>query len=107
MIPFQGVCVAPLAVQKHRSAVAHHPRQDAPLGQGGAGDEGDVPPTGGLGEQGDVEEGLVVGDDEGVFAEGQWVASNYCYNRAATIYGGSNEIQRNIIAKNLVHRPSG
>ncbi|MCC6644809.1 MAG: acyl-CoA dehydrogenase family protein [Polyangiaceae bacterium] len=28
-----------------------------------------------------------------------WVPSTYCYNRATTIYGGSNEIQKNIIAK--------
>jgi alkylation response protein AidB-like acyl-CoA dehydrogenase len=29
----------------------------------------------------------------------QWVPSAYCYTRATTIYGGSNEIQKNIIAK--------
>jgi alkylation response protein AidB-like acyl-CoA dehydrogenase len=29
----------------------------------------------------------------------QWVASMYGYLRATTIYGGSNEIQKNIIAK--------
>ncbi|MFO0660038.1 MAG: acyl-CoA dehydrogenase family protein [Polyangiaceae bacterium] len=29
----------------------------------------------------------------------QWVPSTYCYTRATTIYGGSNEIQKNIIAK--------
>jgi alkylation response protein AidB-like acyl-CoA dehydrogenase len=29
----------------------------------------------------------------------QWVNSNFCYLRAATIYGGTNEIQKNIIAK--------
>jgi alkylation response protein AidB-like acyl-CoA dehydrogenase len=29
----------------------------------------------------------------------QWVASQFNYSRAATIYGGSNEIQKNIIAK--------
>ncbi|MBL8942341.1 MAG: acyl-CoA dehydrogenase family protein, partial [Myxococcales bacterium] len=29
----------------------------------------------------------------------QSVASTYCYNRATTIYGGSSEIQKNIIAK--------
>jgi alkylation response protein AidB-like acyl-CoA dehydrogenase len=32
----------------------------------------------------------------------QWVASMYNYNRATTIYGGSNEIQRNIIAKHIL-----
>ncbi len=35
----------------------------------------------------------------------QWVASGYCYNRATTIYGGSNEIQKNIIAKMLLGLP--
>jgi len=29
----------------------------------------------------------------------QWVAPVYCYNRATTIYGGTNEIQKNVIAK--------
>jgi alkylation response protein AidB-like acyl-CoA dehydrogenase len=29
----------------------------------------------------------------------QWVPSAFCYNRATTIYGGTNEIQKNIIAK--------
>jgi alkylation response protein AidB-like acyl-CoA dehydrogenase len=32
----------------------------------------------------------------------QWVASAFCYLRATTIYGGSNEIQKNIIAKHLL-----
>jgi alkylation response protein AidB-like acyl-CoA dehydrogenase len=31
-----------------------------------------------------------------------WVASNFNYLRAATIYGGSNEIQKNIIAKAIL-----
>jgi len=35
----------------------------------------------------------------------QWVASSFCYTRATTIYGGSNEIQRNIIAKFLLGLP--
>lgn len=30
----------------------------------------------------------------------------FCYERAATIYGGSNEIQRNVIAKMILHLPS-
>jgi alkylation response protein AidB-like acyl-CoA dehydrogenase len=30
---------------------------------------------------------------------GQGVVANYFYGRAATIYGGSNEIQRNVVAK--------
>ena len=33
------------------------------------------------------------------------VASEFCYLRAATIYGGSNEIQKNIIAKNILGLP--
>jgi alkylation response protein AidB-like acyl-CoA dehydrogenase len=35
----------------------------------------------------------------------QWVAPTYCYNRATTIYGGSNEIQKNIIAKLILGLP--
>ncbi|MDX1383560.1 MAG: acyl-CoA dehydrogenase family protein, partial [Thermoanaerobaculia bacterium] len=35
------------------------------------------------------------------------VASQFCYLRAATIYGGSNEIQKNIIAKNILGLPMG
>jgi alkylation response protein AidB-like acyl-CoA dehydrogenase len=35
-----------------------------------------------------------------------WVGSGFCYDRAATIYGGSNEIQRNIIAKQILGLPS-
>lgn len=35
----------------------------------------------------------------------EWVGSNFCYNRATTIYGGSNEIQRNIIAKMILGLP--
>ncbi len=42
---------------------------------------------------------------DGVPAEEQWVASNFCYYRAATIYGGSNEIQRNVIAKGILRLP--
>ena len=36
----------------------------------------------------------------------QWVASAFNYNRATTIYGGSNEIQRNVIAKLILGLPS-
>ena len=36
----------------------------------------------------------------------QWAASNYCYFRAATIYAGSNEIQKNVIAKMILGLPS-
>ena len=35
----------------------------------------------------------------------RWVASQFNYLRAATIYGGSNEIQRNIIAKQILRLP--
>ena len=35
----------------------------------------------------------------------QWVPPTYCYNRATTIYGGSNEIQKNIIAKLILGLP--
>lgn len=35
----------------------------------------------------------------------QWVASQFNYLRATTIYGGSNEIQRNIIAKLILQLP--
>ncbi|MGE0789672.1 MAG: acyl-CoA dehydrogenase family protein [Sandaracinaceae bacterium] len=41
----------------------------------------------------------VVGADE------QWVASFFNYSRATTIYGGSNEIQKNIIAKMILGLP--
>jgi alkylation response protein AidB-like acyl-CoA dehydrogenase len=33
------------------------------------------------------------------------VASNFNYLRATTIYGGSNEIQRNVIAKGILRLP--
>jgi alkylation response protein AidB-like acyl-CoA dehydrogenase len=36
----------------------------------------------------------------------QWVASAFNYTRATTIYGGSNEIQKNIIAKLILGLPS-
>jgi alkylation response protein AidB-like acyl-CoA dehydrogenase len=35
----------------------------------------------------------------------QWVASSFNYLRATTIYGGSNEIQRNVIAKMILGLP--
>ncbi len=35
----------------------------------------------------------------------QWVPPHFNYNRATTIYGGSNEIQKNIIAKHLLGLP--
>jgi len=36
----------------------------------------------------------------------QAIASQFNYLRAATIYGGSNEIQKNIIAKHMLRLPS-
>jgi alkylation response protein AidB-like acyl-CoA dehydrogenase len=42
---------------------------------------------------------LVLGDDP---LSGRW-RSEYFYSRAASIYGGSAEIQRNIIARRLLH----
>src|SRR5690606_9276915 len=35
-------------------------------------------------------------DDDEVPDNERWVAPSFCYDRAATIYAGSNEIQRNI-----------
>jgi alkylation response protein AidB-like acyl-CoA dehydrogenase len=35
-----------------------------------------------------------------------WMASNFNYLRASTIYGGSNEIQKNIISKMILGLPS-
>ena len=39
-------------------------------------------------------------------ANEQWVASAFNYTRATTIYGGSNEIQKNVIAKLILGLPS-
>jgi alkylation response protein AidB-like acyl-CoA dehydrogenase len=41
---------------------------------------------------------VLLGDDP---ASARW-RSQYLYSRAATIYGGSAEIQRNIIARRLL-----
>ena len=41
---------------------------------------------------------LVAGDDE---QSGRW-RSDFLYSRSSTIYGGSAEIQRNIIARRLL-----
>jgi len=35
----------------------------------------------------------------------EWVPSSFCYTRATTIYGGSNEIQKNVIAKYILGLP--
>jgi len=45
-------------------------------------------------------------DEQVIPPEQQWIASAFCYNRATTIYGGSNEIQKNIIAKLLLGLPT-
>ena len=44
--------------------------------------------------------------EEALPSEHQAVASQFNYLRAATIYGGSNEIQRNIIAKHTLRLPT-
>jgi alkylation response protein AidB-like acyl-CoA dehydrogenase len=36
----------------------------------------------------------------------QWVPSTFNYVRATTIYGGSNEIQKNVIAKYILGLPA-
>lgn len=47
-------------------------------------------------------------DDSGVLpGMEQGIAPNFCYARANTIFGGSNEIQKNIIAKWILGLPSG
>jgi alkylation response protein AidB-like acyl-CoA dehydrogenase len=44
--------------------------------------------------------------NEGVVPPNEhWIPPVYCYNRATTIYGGSNEIQKNIIAKMILGLP--
>jgi alkylation response protein AidB-like acyl-CoA dehydrogenase len=45
-------------------------------------------------------------NEDGVVAPlEQWVAPTFNYNRATTIYGGSNEIQKNVIAKLILGLP--
>ena len=44
--------------------------------------------------------------EEALPSEQQAVASQFNYLRAATIYGGSNEVQRNIIAKHTLRLPT-
>jgi alkylation response protein AidB-like acyl-CoA dehydrogenase len=36
----------------------------------------------------------------------EWVPSAFCYTRATTIYGGSNEIQKNVLAKYVLGLPA-
>ena len=46
-------------------------------------------------------------NEPGVIDPGeQWIASTMNYTRATTIYGGSNEIQRNVIAKWILGLPA-
>jgi alkylation response protein AidB-like acyl-CoA dehydrogenase len=46
-------------------------------------------------------------NEEGVVpATEQWLAPGFCYARATTIYGGSNEIQKNVIAKYILGLPA-
>jgi len=44
-------------------------------------------------------------DDEAVEPFERWVPPTFCYDRATTIYAGSNEIQKNIIAKLILGMP--
>jgi alkylation response protein AidB-like acyl-CoA dehydrogenase len=46
-------------------------------------------------------------EDASIPAIERWVGPQYCYDRATTIYAGSNEIQRNIIAKLVLGLPQG
>jgi alkylation response protein AidB-like acyl-CoA dehydrogenase len=48
-----------------------------------------------------VPERLLVGDD----ATGRAWRTDFFYSRAATIYGGTSEIQRNIVAEHLLGLP--
>jgi alkylation response protein AidB-like acyl-CoA dehydrogenase len=50
--------------------------------------------------------GWLEAPEEALPAIEQAVASQFNYLRAATIYGGSNEIQRNIIAKQILRLPA-
>ncbi|MBZ0253366.1 MAG: acyl-CoA dehydrogenase family protein [Candidatus Methylomirabilis sp.] len=45
-------------------------------------------------------------EDGAVPPEQQWIPNAFNYHRAASIYGGTNEIQRNIIAKMILGLPS-
>jgi alkylation response protein AidB-like acyl-CoA dehydrogenase len=52
-------------------------------------------------------QGWLQAPDGVLAAHEQGIASEFNYLRAATIYGGSNEIQKNIIAKNILRLPVG
>jgi alkylation response protein AidB-like acyl-CoA dehydrogenase len=45
-------------------------------------------------------------DDGVVPALAEWVPSSFCYTRATTIYGGSSEIQKNVLAKYVLGLPT-
>ena len=52
------------------------------------------------------EDALTWFNDAGVVPPSEeWVPSSFCYTRATTIYGGSNEIQKNVIAKYILGLP--
>lgn len=51
--------------------------------------------------------GWIDSGDDALPMEQQFVASQFNFSRAATIYGGSNEIQRNIVAKLILGLPTG
>ena len=57
-------------------------------------------------EQRLYETALKVFPDE-VFGEGGELFGDYLYSRAASVYGGTSQIQRNIIAKRILRLPSG
>jgi alkylation response protein AidB-like acyl-CoA dehydrogenase len=47
---------------------------------------------------------LLLGDDERAVEGGHW-AHEFLWSRAATIYAGTSEIQRNIIAERVLGLP--
>lgn len=44
---------------------------------------------------------------ESLYEDGNEVFAEYLYSRAASVYGGTSQIQRNIIAKRILRLPSG
>jgi len=44
---------------------------------------------------------------ETIFEQGHETFAEYLYSRAASVYGGTSQIQRNIIAKRILRLPSG
>jgi alkylation response protein AidB-like acyl-CoA dehydrogenase len=51
-------------------------------------------------------EALLMSGSSAAIQDGQWTA-DYFYSRAATIYGGTQDIQRNIIAERIFGLPRG